>query len=157
TPRSFEVLSELVSDFARQYLDAESVHLQVVTPAGEQSLPEGGKLRITLRNSPLCVTIERPRAFDEVDTALAELLGAVMSLAPHRLPKSEVLLEPVSEGAKPDQLQTIYNIISSAGSLRPLRPALADIHNQVARVCDVQAFFVALYEADTETISFPYA
>src|SRR5690554_2277124 len=125
TPRSFEALSELVSDFARQYLDAEAVYLQVATPAGEQSLPEGGKLRILLRNSPLCVTIERDRAFDDVDIALAELLGAVMSLAPHRLPKNDVPPEPIAEGAKPDQLQTIYNIISSAGSLRPFRPALA--------------------------------
>lgn len=55
------------------------------------------------------------------------------------------------------RLETIYAITESARALRPLQPTLADIHSQLVRVFNVPSFFIGLYDAEKEQITFPYA
>lgn len=55
------------------------------------------------------------------------------------------------------QLQTIYTIAESVRSLKPLHPTLAEIHAQISRVVNAPSFYFALYDAEMELLSFPYA
>ncbi len=54
------------------------------------------------------------------------------------------------------QLETIYRVTESALPLRPLEPTLAEIHKQLVTSFKAPICFIALYDPDTEMLSFPH-
>lgn len=156
-PRSFESLSALIADFAREHLQASKTALDVATPDGRESQPESGLLHISLSNSPLCLTFERADPFRPVDVALAELIGAILSTAPYHIPNTNPAVPVSDEPLQNEQLEAIYHIVRSAGALRPLRQTLAEIHGQVMQICRTPSFVVALRDLESDFIRFPYA
>ncbi|HZD11422.1 MAG TPA: GAF domain-containing protein, partial [Candidatus Binatia bacterium] len=55
------------------------------------------------------------------------------------------------------EIETVYGVTETARSLKPLYPTLVEIHAHVTRAFDVPSFYVALYDTDAGTITFPYA
>lgn len=157
TPHTMAALSAEISAFARGFLQAEHAELVATRPVGPEIPVVPGRLDIPLPGSPLLLRLERQQPFRPEEVALAELLASIITTNTFHIPQISSAIIPQTESITPSQLQGIYNIVATAGALRPLRPTLADIHAQVTQICDAPSFFVALVDPEADQLTFPYA
>jgi len=157
TPHTIAALSAEIAAFSRGYLQTDRAELVATTPA-DPKLPQiPGQLAIPLPDSPLTLRLERRNPFRPEEVALAELLASIITSQTYHLSQLSSAKDFQPDSIAPAQLQGIYNIMASAGTLRPLRPTLAEIHAQVNQICDASTFIVALVDPNQNQLTFPYA
>lgn len=55
------------------------------------------------------------------------------------------------------RIETIYSITESARLLKPLRPTLAEIHQQLIRAFQAPTCYIGLYDVENQLVNFPLA
>lgn len=83
------------------------------------------------------------------DIMVLELLAGLIAIA---LNKENIITQAWQ---KANQLETIYKVTESALSLKPLGPTLEDIHKKLMTAFDTDTCYIALYNFEKQTISFP--
>ncbi len=85
------------------------------------------------------------------DVTTIKLLADTISIAL----SNQKLLKQAWARAK--ELETIYKVTESARELKPLDPTLAEIHEKLGATFAAPTHYIALYDAEEQIISFPYA
>ncbi len=95
-------------------------------------------------------TAVSPFTIPSEDIAFLELLVSYIGIA---LNNARLLGQAWQRA---NQLETIYRITDSSFALQPLEPTLTALQERLMSAFNASTCFVALYDSDTQTLSFPW-
>lgn len=151
TVQSLNALRELAEAFLRKQVGDVSVQIEkALTVSAKSSL---NRYRAVIGDGLYELVIDHKHKLSEHDIVSIDLVAGLLVAVPlMRLAPSEAKLVERNE-----QLELIYNITESARALQPLKTTLAGIYSQFIKLFETPSFFMALYEAETDLLSFPFA
>jgi GAF domain-containing protein len=151
TLTSIDELQNAASAFLQEYLTIETVVLLPISLSGANQQIEANALRFPLYHTDYLLQVERHQPFAEDDAVFAEMTANVLATSP-AVPVSSEL-----SGQRANALEIIYRITESARELKPLQPTLVEIHRRLVDTFQASTCYLALYDAEVHSISFPCA
>lgn len=142
---SLEALSRLTRSFLQDYVAAEETAVRQMAPSPQPHQ----------QSKPICQTglhlfVSRPTPFDAEEQAFIEMVVALIGNAPYCQTiwrQSQELL---------DELDIVQAVITPSMALQPVEITLQKIYQQIIHFFQASICYIALYNADTRLITFPY-
>ncbi len=126
--------------------------------AATPSPPEWLALPLVERDERLGVLVTRFRG--AVDAGNRDAMEAAARILSHRLPGAlelERLSQAMEKLAEAERLQyALYRIADLASGVREMGEVLTELHSIVASLMYAENFYIALYDAQRQTLSLPY-
>lgn len=148
---SLALLNRLIQQFLQERIGDVEVKIEGASN-GSLDRESTYSFRRLINGGAYRLRINHQRTLEEEEQAYIELVAGLLETTP-LLHSSPTQLKPIDRNT---QLEIIYNITESARALQPLKTTLSQIYTQIIKLFDTPSFYIALYDRESDVLSFPF-